>query len=166
MKNKNINKIISLIEIVLGLFMIFIEISDFIRLPSVNDYTWNLELIKYKEFTYSRILMYIILFCAGISFFINQKLYSLFTISFMLNIYLKYLVDFSLTISGNNPITVYSLPTLATLICIILIIFFFRDKSFIGIKITNKTIYCSILISIAWSIFYASIEYYGLFLIS
>ncbi|MFT4169631.1 MAG: hypothetical protein QM653_10990 [Dysgonomonas sp.] len=158
-----INIIICFSEVIIGLLLLVMEVSDFIRLPSVDDYTYGLELVKYKEYTYSRMIMYGMMVFAGISFFYNKRLYSLFTISFILSIYLKYQVDFYLTISGNNPITVYSLPILTTFICFVFVIKLYKNKSFIGITISRKIISSSILIGLIWFIFYTSVEYFGLF---
>lgn len=84
-----ISKIISIIQILLGTFLLTREIYHLIILPSEKEDIMGglVTLYKYKENTYSLIFLWILLLMTGISYWLNKKinwtLNQIFLITFM-----------------------------------------------------------------------------------
>lgn len=71
-----ISKIISIIQILLGTFLLTREIYHLIILPSEKEDIMGglVTLYKYKENTYSLIFLWILLLMTGISYWLNKKI--------------------------------------------------------------------------------------------
>lgn len=74
-------KIIPTIEISLGILLLIHEIYQMFHLQSIHDSLYNglVDFAKYKEETYSLTFLWLMLIFTGVSGWLNDKLYWVFT---------------------------------------------------------------------------------------
>jgi len=140
-KNKPILK--PLMEIAIGLTFLCIEIRDYLTLYSFAEadqlYGGLVDFVKYKENTYSEIFLWSILVLTGIFFWINKKIYWIFTQVFLLLFFFKIgLSVLAISLLGN-VIIAFVIPLLYLFLLVWIEIRFLRIGQIEGIEISTQT---------------------------
>jgi hypothetical protein len=153
------NKIISFIEIVLGIVLLTREIYQMTFLPSIHDdnsYGGLIDFAKYKENTYSLIFLWLLLLLTGITGLISSKLNWIFTQSLLITIF--GILSLTAVFLGKNE------PLFIGAFILISIGFFILEKQqyradlLEKLEITNRTKIISILSGLLCSLIYWIIE--------
>lgn len=125
---KNKTRLIAVIFSIVGAVCLINEIYDFLTLPTTKEvdqmYGGLVDLIKYKESTYTNMLFWAIVLGAGLSYWINKKVFwilSLCIVSVVMYVSIFYFCQ---------AVTFFSLPVLVLLLfivfCALLIFIFVR----------------------------------------
>ena len=153
---KNMFKLISILEISLGLILLIFEIqSIYYRLNILNDLSYGLkQLVSYEPIQFGDLLLGIMILFTGLSYWIDKRIHWIFTqitLSLLLfKVWLPYYIYFGV----QNPITIYIPPILFTLLIIYFEIRLLNIKSLESIVINNKIKLAGMIVSILCSILY------------
>jgi hypothetical protein len=154
----NKNKIIPLIEIFTGVILLIREIYQMTVLPSIHDSRYELvDFFKYKENTYSLMFVWVILLLSGFSYWINRKLYWIFTQILLITIFSIFLVPFCKNVD-TVPIGWWIISIFTMLAFITIEVLLYRQKILENFNIDKKVKVTSIILGISSSIIYWIIE--------
>ena len=155
-------RLVPLFEIFIGAILLIREIHDFIVLPTMKEvdkmYGGLVDMIKYKEDTYSSLYLWILLLTTGVSYWINKKSYWIFTQILLITLFC--IINFFLIgiwIVTHFNLIIIILLVLTLFLFIWLEIKIYKHNYWSEIEINNKTRYVSIILGIASCIIYFSI---------
>lgn len=140
---KDKTKLIPYIEIIVGIILLGFEVHDYCTLYSMNEvdamYGGIVDFCKYKEDTYCPVFLWTILTTAGISYWINKKLYWILTQVFILLLLLKAIFPFYFIFIELSSIVLYILPTIYITLFIAIEAKLFKMKQIASTEISFRT---------------------------
>lgn len=158
------NRLIALLEIVIGIILLIREVRDFMVLPTVAEadkmFDGLIDFVNYKESTYHLLYLWTLLLITGISYWISKKSYWIFTQTLLITLFCAIAFIFIKAL-----ITFYFSLVFAILMALTLLIFIWiktYKRSYLSkMGINNKTKYVSIILGLFLSVIYLILLWYG-----